>query len=66
MTQYGFTEGALNCFFSQDDITGILRTAGYVSTTVNNMLHAILTSGVADVVSQGQYETNRILKYVIE
>ena len=66
MTQYGFTEGALNRFFSQDDITTILRDAGYVSGTVSDMVRGILSSGVGSVIAQGNIDTNRILKYVIE
>ena len=66
MTQYGFTEGALNRFFSQDDITAILRDAGYVSSTVSDMIRNILSSGVASVIARGSNDTNRILKYIIE
>ena len=66
MTQYGFTEGALNRFFSQDNITAILRDAGYVSGTVSDMVRGILTSGVASVIAQGNVDTNRILKFIIE
>jgi len=66
MTQYGFTEGALNRFFSCDNIAVILQDAGYVSVTVSDMLRAILTSGVASVEGEGYYETNRILKFIIE
>ena len=66
MTQYGFTEGALNRFFSQDDIITILRDAGYISSTVSDMLRGILSSGVASVIAQRNIDTNRILKYIIE
>lgn len=66
MTQYGFTEGALNRFFSHQEIVIILRDAGYVSATVRDMLQVILTSGIVSLESQGDYETNRILKFIIE
>ena len=66
MTQYGFTEGALNRFFSQDDVNMTVRAVGYVSGTVNDMIQAIQASGVTSVIEEGNYERNRILKYVIE
>ena len=66
MTLYGFTEGALNSFFSQDDVGTMVRAAGYVSGTVNVIIQAIQASGVTSVIEQGNYERNRILKYVIE
>ena len=66
MTPYGFTEGALNRFFTQDGITKILRDAGYVSDYVTSIVEAILSSGIASVIASGDYNTNRILKYVIE
>ena len=66
MTLYGFTEGALNRFFSQDDVNTMVRAAGYVSCTVNDMIQAIQASGVTSVLQQGNYERNRILKYIIE
>ena len=66
MTQYGFTEGALNRFFSQDDVNMTVRAVGYVSGTVNDMIQAIQASGVTSVIEEGNLERNRILKYVIE
>ena len=66
MTQYGFTEGALNRFFSQDDVNMTVRAVGYVSGTVNDMIQAIQASGVTSVIEEGNFERNRILKYVIE
>lgn len=66
MTEYGFTEGALNHFFSQDDIDVVLRQAGYVSMAANDAVRAIQTSGIASVVEQGEYETTRILRFIIE
>ena len=66
MTQYGFTEGALNRFFSQDDVNMTVRAVGYVSGTVSDMIQAIQASGVTSVIEEGNYERNRILKYVIE
>ena len=66
MTQYGFTEGALNRFFSQDDVNMTVRAVGYVSGTVNDMIQTIQASGVTSVIEEGNLERNRILKYVIE
>ena len=66
MTPYGFTEGALNRFFTQDDITKILRDAGYVSHNVKNMIEAVLSSGISSVIAQDDYNTNQILKYIVE
>ena len=66
MTQYGFTEGALNRFFSQDDVNMTVRAVGYVSGTVNDMIQTIQASGVTSVIEEGNFERNRILKYVIE
>ena len=66
MTQYGFTEGALNRFFSQDDVNMTVRAVGYVSSTVNDMIQTIQASGVTSVIEEGNLERNRILKYVIE
>lgn len=66
MTQYGFTEGALNRFFTRDDITEVLQRAGYVSTTITDMLRIIASFGVGHLLSQGHRDITRILKFVIE
>jgi len=66
MTRYGFTEGALNQFFTHDDITEVLQRAGYMSTTITNMLRTIASCGVGSLLSQGHLDTIRILKFVIE
>ena len=66
MTQFGFTEGALNRFFTRDDITEVLQLAGYMSTTITGMLRTIASSGMGGLLSQGHHDTIRILKFVIE
>ncbi|XP_065896635.1 E3 ubiquitin-protein ligase HECW1-like isoform X3 [Dysidea avara] len=66
MTQFGFTEGALNRFFTRDDITEVLQLAGYMSTTITGMLRTIASSGMGGLLSQGHHDTIRILKFVID